>query len=159
MGAVSMKLDDTHSARHGARPSHHEATSDDTSIFDVVWNSDLSLHCQAINKTLRLEQNGVRANADQAWFGDAIATLYGAGVAMPSAAGPNGSLINNGIPQLADRDLIKNATARRNCNVALVNLAAVERGRTRQNRRINVFVSVHRLLCCTEASRDDACAD
>ena len=106
-----MKLDDTHSARHGAQPSHHEATSDDTSIFDVVWNSDLSLHCQAINKTLRLEQNGVRANADQAWFGDTIATLYGAGAAMPSAAGPNGSLINNGIPQLADRDLIKNATA------------------------------------------------
>ena len=27
--------------------------ADDASIFDVVWNSDLSLHCQAINKTLR----------------------------------------------------------------------------------------------------------
>jgi hypothetical protein len=37
-------------------------------------------------------------------------TLYGAGSHMPSAAGPNGSLINGGIPQLANRSLIKSAT-------------------------------------------------
>ena len=83
---------------------------DDASVFDVVWNSDLSLHCQAINQTLRLGENGVRANAGQAWFGGAINTIYGAGLSMPSAAGPNGSFLNGGIPQLADRTLIKSAT-------------------------------------------------
>ena len=57
--------------------------------FDVVWNSDFSLHCQALNATLRLEQNGIRANSGQKWFGRAIATLYGAGATMPSAAGLN----------------------------------------------------------------------
>ena len=72
-------------------------------LFDVVWNSDFSVHCQAVNATLRLEQNGIRANAEQAWFGRTIATLYGAGAAMPSAAGPNGSIVNGGIPQLANR--------------------------------------------------------
>ena len=78
----------------------------DVSIFDVVWNSDLSLHCQSINQTLRLEGNGVRANAKQAWFGGVMNTLYGAGNSMPSAAGANSSLLNGGIPQLADRSLI-----------------------------------------------------
>jgi hypothetical protein len=79
-------------------------------LFDVVWNSDLSLHCQALNATLRLEENGIRSNANQSWFGRTIATLYGAGSAMPSAAGPNGSLVNGGIPQLANRSLIVQQT-------------------------------------------------
>ena len=82
----------------------------DSGISDVVWNSDLSRHCQSINSTLPLEQNGVRTNGNQSWFGSTIATLYNAGAAMPSAAGTNGSLINGGIPQLADRGLIQSAT-------------------------------------------------
>jgi hypothetical protein len=79
-------------------------------LFDVVWHSDLSNHCRSINQTLRLEQNGVRANAGQAWFGGAMNTIYDAGSSiMPSTAGPNGTFLNGGIPQLADRALIKRA--------------------------------------------------
>jgi hypothetical protein len=85
-------------------------TSPSSPLFDVVWNSDLSLHCQALNATLRLEENGIRTNTNQAWFGRTIATLYGAGGAMPSADGPNGSLVNGGIPQLANRSLIEQQT-------------------------------------------------
>jgi hypothetical protein len=98
-----LKTDDLSSS------SHDSTANTDTAIFDVVWNSDLSQHCQSINKTLPLEQNGVRTNDNQSWFGSTIATLYNAGAAMPSARA-NGSLINGGIPQLADRGLIQSAT-------------------------------------------------
>lgn len=87
-------------------------------LFDVVWNSDFSVHCQAVNATLRLEQNGIRANAEQAWFGRTIATLYGAGAAMPSAAGPNGSIVNGGIPQLANRRSDTSHACVRHCTSA-----------------------------------------
>jgi hypothetical protein len=86
------------------------ASQNNASIFDVVWNSDFSVHCQRINQTLRLTENGISANKGQAWFGAKIGTLYAAGESMPSVL-PNGSVVNGGIPQLADRSQIKRATA------------------------------------------------
>lgn len=78
-------------------------------LFDVVWNSDISLHCRALNRSLPLAANGIRANDGQAWFGDVIATLYGAGGSMPWVHA-NGSAVNGGIPQLADKAAIRAAT-------------------------------------------------